>query len=247
MLWGRSHQKHQRCTQQPRGKEPRTSEDWERELSRTLQPLGPYSPHARLLCGIAHPEQRNKLKDPAAFVEALIAELRQRFARVFLDIGSDPLGGESTEACIGSAALRLADWVLVVATPEPASVHRACMAMREAGDRLDRERASLVVNRVDPKQHGDVSWISDAVGLPILATLPADDRAQQRAVAAAVPVVRDPDSRLRRPLAQLLDQLGTAPTAEAFVPAPRPSRRIPVWGQLRTAMSVLTTFAGGPR
>jgi len=229
------------------GAQLRTSEDWERALSRTLQPLGPYSPHARLLCGIAHSEQRAKLVEPAAFVKSLVAELRRRFARVLLDVGSDPLGGESTEACIGTAALRLADWVLVVATPEPASVHRTCMAMREAGDRLDRERASLVLNRVDPKLHGDASWISDAVGLPILATLPADNRAQQRALAEAVPVVRDPDSRLRRPLAQLLEQLGTAPTADTFVPAPRPSRRVPLWGQLRTAMSVLTTFPGGPR
>jgi MinD-like ATPase involved in chromosome partitioning or flagellar assembly len=229
------------------GAQLRSSEDWEQALNRTLQPLGPYSPHARLLPGIAHPERRTKLVEPTAFVESLVGELRRRFARVLLDVGSDPLGGESTEACIGTAALRLADWVLVVATPEPASVHRACMAMREAGDRLDRERASLVVNRVDPKQHGDVSWISDAVGLPILATLPADDRAQQRSLAAAVPVVRDPDSCLRRPLAQLLEQLGTAPTVNSFVPAPRRSRQVPLWGQLRTAATFILSTFGGPR
>src|SRR5439155_25508425 len=98
--------------------------------------------------------------DPGGSVESLIGALRRHFARVLLDVGSDPLGGESTEALIGSAALRLADQVLVVATPEPASIHRTCMAAREAGHRLDRQGVSLVINRVDPKHHGDVSWIS---------------------------------------------------------------------------------------
>ncbi|MGI9145806.1 MAG: AAA family ATPase [Chloroflexota bacterium] len=227
------------------GAQLRTSAEWEQALGSTVQHLGSYSPHARLLCGIAHPEQRAKVTDPAAFIESLVAELGRRFARVLLDVGSDPLGGESTEASIGATALRLADRVLVVTTPEPASVHRTRMAVREAGDRLERGGVGLVINRVD-RHHGDVAWISNAVGLPILGILPADDRAQQRALAAAMPVVRDPDSRLRPPLAHLLEQLGSPSIADTFVPAPRPSRKVPFWGQLRTAMSVLTTF-GGPR
>jgi MinD-like ATPase involved in chromosome partitioning or flagellar assembly len=231
------------------GGQLRSSVDWDWALTRTLQPLGSYSPHARLLCGIAHPEQRTKLTDPAAFVESLIGALRRHFLRVLLDVGSDPLGGESTEALIGSTALRLADQVLVVATPEPASVHRTCMAVREAGYRLDRHGVNLVINRLDPKHHGDVSWISGAVGLPVLATLPADDGAQRRAAEAAVPVVRDPDSRLRRPLARLLEQLGSPRSLDAFVvPAPRPRRRpFPVWGQLRTALTFMLSTQGGPR
>jgi MinD-like ATPase involved in chromosome partitioning or flagellar assembly len=230
--------------------QPRSAAEWEWALARILQPLGSYSPHARLICGVAHPEQRSKLSDPAAFIEALIGALRQRFAKVLLDIGSDPLGGESTEALIASTALRLSDQVLVVATPERPSVHRTCMAVGEAGHRLDRQGVGLVINRVEPKLHGDVSWISDAVGLPMLYALPADDKAQRRAVAAAVPVVRDPDSRLRRPLAELLEQLGSPRSLEAFVPAPRPPRRRPttaVWGQLRTALGFALGTLGGPR
>ena len=42
----------------------RTAEDWDQALGGILQPLGSFSPHARLLCGIAHPEQRAKLTDP---------------------------------------------------------------------------------------------------------------------------------------------------------------------------------------
>ena len=125
------------------------------------------------------------------------------------------------------------------------------MAVGEAGHRLDRQGVGLVINRVEPKLHGDVSWISAAVGLPILGTLPADDKAQRRAVAAAVPVVRDPDSRLRRPLGALLEQLGGPPSLDAFVPAPRPPRRssipVPVWGRLRTALGVVPSALGGPR
>ena len=228
-----------------------TPADWERALARTLQSLGSYSPHARLLCGIAHPEQRTKLTDPVSFVESLIGALRRQFGLVLLDIGSDPLAGESVEALVGSTALRLADQVLVVATPEPASVHRTRMAVGEAGHRLDRQGVGLVINRVEPKLHGDVSWISAAVGLPILGTLPADDQAQRRAVTAAEPVVRDPDSRLRRPLGTLLEQLGSPPSLDAFVPVPRPSRRssipVPVWGRLRTALGVVPSALGGPR
>jgi MinD-like ATPase involved in chromosome partitioning or flagellar assembly len=229
------------------GAQLRTAADWDRALGSTLQSLGPYSRHARLLCGIAHPEQRTRLTDPSAFVESLIAELGRRFQWIWLDLGSDPLAGESTEARIGTTSLRLADRVLVVATPEPASVHRTCMAVREAGHRLDREGVSLVVNRVDAKQHGDVSWISNAVGLPILATLPADDRAQQRAVAAAMPVVRDTGSRLRSPLGRLLEQLGTPPTADAFDLAHRSARRVPFVDQLRAAAAIALSTIGGSR
>jgi MinD-like ATPase involved in chromosome partitioning or flagellar assembly len=237
------------------GAQLRTSDDWEMTLAQILQPLGSYSPQARLLCGIAHPEQRSKLANPVAFVEALVGALRLRFARVLLDIGSDPLGGESTEALIASTSLRLADQVLVVATPDRPSVHRTCMAVGEAGHRLDRQGVGLVINRVDPKLHGDVSWISDAVGLPIVATLPADDRAQRRAIAAAEPVVRDPDSRLRRPLGELLEQIGSPRSLDAFAVAPRLPRRlfsssnskIPMWGRLRTALTFVLSVLGGPR
>jgi MinD-like ATPase involved in chromosome partitioning or flagellar assembly len=145
--------------------------------------------------------------------------------------------------------LRLADRILVVATPEPASVHRTCMAVGEAGDRLDRAGVSLVINRVDPKRNGDVTWISNAVGLPIVAVLPADDRAQQRALAAAVPVVRDPDSRLRRGVTELLEQLGTpsVAVAENFPPAPRPPVRHPLWDHLRSAVTFRPSTFGGVR
>jgi MinD-like ATPase involved in chromosome partitioning or flagellar assembly len=230
--------------------QPRSAADWESALTRVLQPLGSYSPHARLICGIAHPEQRSKLSDPAAFTEALIGALRQRFVRVLLDIGSDPLGGESTEALVASTALGLCDQVLVVATPDRPSVHRTCMAVGEAGHRIDRQGVELVINRVEPKLHGDVWWISDAVGLPILSTLPADDKAQRRAVAAAVPVVRDPDSRLRRPLAELLEQLGSSRSLQAFDCAPRTPRRPPAiraWGRLRTAFGFALGALGAPQ
>jgi len=228
---------------------PRSSADWDKAL-KSLQPLGDYSPHARLLCGVAHPEQRFRLADPVSFVEAMIDALRRHFARVLLDVGSDPVSSESIEACVASTALRLADVILVVATPDPASVHRTCMAISEAGDRLDRPGVGLVINRLDPKFHGDVSWISNAVGLPIIALLPADDRAQRRAIRAALPAVRDPDSRVRRPLTALLEQLGSPPEVGAFVPEPRPHRSLfirPAWGKLCAALSFVPTAIGGTR
>lgn len=225
------------------GAQLRTPVEWDEALERSLQPLGEYSPHARLLCGVAHPEQRYKIADPTAFVEVLVRELQSRFTRVLLDVGSDPLGCESTEALVASSALRVADRVLVIATPEPASVHRTCMAIGEAGHRLDRPGVSLVVNRVDSKLHRDVGWISAAVGLPIAAVLPADDGAQRRAVAAALPVVRDPGSRLRRPLGSLLEQLGSPPSVSAFAPSPRQARL----GSFRAMLSFVPGAAGSSR
>jgi hypothetical protein len=92
-----------------------------------------------------------------------------------------------------------------------------------------------------------VTWISNAVGLPIVAVLPADDRAQQRALAAAVPVVRDPDSRLRRGVTELLEQLGTPAIGESFAPAARPSTRHPLWNHLRSAVTFRPSTFGGVR
>ena len=78
--------------------------------------------------------------------------------------------------------------------------------------------------------------------------LPADERAQRRASSAATPAVRDPDSRLRRPLVQLLEELGgSSAIADQFVPAPRPPRQVPLFGQLRGALTVVLSAGGGTR
>jgi hypothetical protein len=45
-------------------------------------------------------------------------------------------------------------------------------------------------------------------------------------------------------LTHLLQQLGSPPIADTFVPAPHPSRKVPFWGQLRTAMSDLAPLGG---
>jgi hypothetical protein len=66
-------------------------------------------------------------------------------------------------------------------------------------------------------------------------------------VQAAVPVVRDPDSRLRRPLAELLEQLGSPSSTDAFVPAARPPHRYPLWNQLRAAVTFAGSSLGGAR
>jgi MinD superfamily P-loop ATPase len=223
----------------------RTAAEWTQALEQVLQPLGPYSPQARLLCGIAHPEQRGRLTEPTRFVEELVTHLRARFARIWLDVGSDPLSGDSVAAQVGTTALRLADQVLVVATPEPACVHRACMAIREAGSRLDRDEVRLVVNRAARGDSG--SWISNAVGLPLAAVLPADERAQARAILAAHPVVREADSRLRRPLQEFLADLGSPANVATFAPAPPAPRGMPFWGALRARAGGLAASLGSAR
>ena len=88
-------------------------EAWQRELDRALQPLGPSAWHGQVLCGL--PRRRQRLNVSGAFVERLIAELRTRFTFVVLDVGPEP----PSESQVTAAALRAADQVLVVATPDP--------------------------------------------------------------------------------------------------------------------------------
>jgi septum formation inhibitor-activating ATPase MinD len=130
-------------------------EAWQRELDRCLQPLGTYAKHGQLLCGLPARRQRPRSIVSAAFVERLVAELRARADFVVLDLGSE----SPTLSPVTAAALRAADQVLMVATPDLPGLHRAGASVLEAAAILEQGRAALVINRYDARTHG-AGWMN---------------------------------------------------------------------------------------
>ena len=61
---------------------PRTADGWDQILEGRLQPIGSFSQGARVLCGVARPQQRANITP--AFVEGLVGQLRERFDHVLL-------------------------------------------------------------------------------------------------------------------------------------------------------------------
>ncbi len=213
-------------------------EAWRRELDRALQPLGPYAKHGQVLCGL--PRGRQRLNVSAAFVERLVAELRTRFTFVVLDVGPEP----PAESQVTAAALRAADQVLVVATPDPPGLYRARSAVHDAAAILDRSRAALVLNRYDPRVHTDLRKVDSEIGLPILSLVPDDARTVQRALLAGQPAVCEPSSRIRAPLLDLVDRVAAG---QVGWPQRDPWAAPPLWARVRASMaaSPLSLLGGG--
>ena len=219
---------------------PTTTEAWQRELTLTVQPLGPYSPKAHVLCGVPWPKERSKLSGP--FVERLLGELRARYDYVLVDLGDEPLSGLDVEAVVGRTALRAADHVLVVATPDAVGLHRTRTALAEAAELLIRQRASLVLNRC---RHHDPAQVELAAELPVVAMLPDDSGPLRRALDRGWPVVCEPDSRLRRPLGELVERIHGG--AVDLRPSPEQRTRWPrVRSLLANAPALGSLFGGSP-
>lgn len=219
---------------------PRTPEGWDQILEGRLQPIGSFSRGARVLCGVARPQQRANITP--AFVEGLVGQLRERFDHVLLDLGDEPLSDSGREAMVAAAALGAADHVLLVAAADPLSVHHAQLARDEAAGVLDLERTSLVVNRCDSSE--DASSSSAALRLPLVCSIPSDPRVRL-ALALGQPAVCDARSRLRRPVGQLAGRI-----AEAVLDAPilssdgaQRDRLAPV----RSLLAPLSSVLGGVR
>jgi septum site-determining protein MinD len=115
-----------------------------------------------------------------------VTSLRERFDYVLLDVGA----GISHETVL---PLGLADAVLLVSTPEPASVQdiqKTIDLTGRAGGRVE----GLIVTRVHPDSDVSYADIAGGLGLELLATIP-EDRAIRESVFAGTPlVVHDPDS-----------------------------------------------------
>ncbi|WP_207586807.1 cell division ATPase MinD [Halomontanus rarus] len=115
-----------------------------------------------------------------------ITALRENFDYVLLDVGA----GVSHETVL---PLGLADAVLLVTTPEPASVHDAKKTL-ELTDRAGGSVEGLVITRTRPT--GDVSYDEIAARLetPLLVAVPDDPVVRDSVYAGTPLVVHDVDS-----------------------------------------------------
>jgi len=122
----------------------------------------------------------------AAGLGDVVDRLREGFDYVLLDVGA----GISHESVL---PLGLADEVVLVTTPEPASVKDASKTA-DLTERADGSVAGLIITRVRDDRNFDFEGIADRVGVPLLGTVPEDD-AVRDSVYTGTPVVVDaPDS-----------------------------------------------------
>ncbi len=119
-------------------------------------------------------------------LRGVVDTLREEFEYVLLDVGA----GVSHETVL---PLGLADSVLLVSTPEPASVHDANKTI-ELTDRAGGSVGGLVLTRTRPA--GDVPGeeIADRLDLPLLATIPDDPTVRESVYAGTPLVVHEPKS-----------------------------------------------------
>ncbi|THE65412.1 MinD/ParA family protein [Salinadaptatus halalkaliphilus] len=112
--------------------------------------------------------------------------LRTKYDYVFLDVGA----GISHETVL---PLGLADAVIVISTPEPASVQDARKTI-QLTDHANGEVAGLVVTRVHPDSDVTYDEIADQLELSLLGAVPEDGTARESVYAGTPLVVYDPES-----------------------------------------------------
>ena len=183
---------------------PGGREEWSEALTRALQPLGPRSPHGRLLCGLATPAMRAGVAP--GFLGELLGELRTRFRHVILDLGPGPTG---VDAALHRAALALADQILLVTTPDIVDLARAQVALAELARHpgVEDGRIALIVNRHDRRLHPGRREIEWGLDKPLAALLTHDHRGVARARHDHRPVVLDRRSRVGRAVLELAGRI----------------------------------------
>ncbi|WP_306053694.1 cell division ATPase MinD [Natronococcus wangiae] len=115
----------------------------------------------------------------------VVDELRSQYDVVLLDVGA----GVTHETVL---PLGLADAVIVVSTPEPASVHDSRKTL-ELTERAGGEVAGLVVTRTRPDTDVSYEEIADRLELPLLGAIPEDPAARESVYAGTPLVVHAPD------------------------------------------------------
>lgn len=191
---------------------------WERRLAQETQA----GPGFTVLTGIERGPVRARV-GPEVVLAALGAA-RRGYQDVIVDAGAAlpglmPAGVE--------AALRHADRVLLVATPDLLGLWQARVARNVLRDDLGipAARLALVLNRWSRRRHHPPDEVARAFGLPVQATVPLDAAAAARALAAQTPLTMAGGRQVARAVRGLA---GTLIAAAAGIPEQR--RR---WGSAR--------------
>ncbi|QRV13789.1 cell division ATPase MinD [Haloterrigena salifodinae] len=141
----------------------------------------------------------------------VVADLRERFDYVFLDVGA----GVSHETVL---PLGLADAVVLVSTPEPAAVHDSKKTL-ELTERAGGEVSGLVVTRTRPDSDVSYEEIAARLETPLLATIPDDPAARESVYAGTPLVVYEPDGPAAGAYRQLAADLAGIAVADTTVDA----------------------------
>lgn len=116
----------------------------------------------------------------------VVQTLRERVDFVFLDVGA----GVSHESVL---PLGLADGVLLISTPEPASVRDARKTIKVT-DRADGTIEGLIVTLTRAESDVNPEKIAKTLDVPLLGTVPDDDTVRESMYAGTPLVVHDPES-----------------------------------------------------
>lgn len=174
-------------------------EEWVRRLDEEVQD----GPGFLVLGGIERPAQRAQVGEEV--IAAALAAARTRFAEVVVDAGAVMAG---LTVLASEAALRRADQVVLVAVPDLAGLWHARTARDLLVDALgvSADRLALVLNRRRGRAHRPADEVGRAFGLPVLAVIPDDVRAADRAMEEQIPLTRV----RRRGAARAVRQLAAA-------------------------------------
>lgn len=144
-------------------------------------------------------------------IETLVVSLARVYPWVVVDCATQP-------AEIVEMIFLRSSFVLLVTTPDPVALRRTDR-MRERIPGELRHRAGVVVNQSDGEHRLSARQISSALGLPVVAVIPADPLAASKQVFSGEPAVGDPQGRMGRALAGLVETLWRAgPAIESRPP-----------------------------
>lgn len=185
-------------------------DDWAQRLEEEVQD----GPGFAVLNGIDREEQRAHVGSEV--VIAALTAARRRYQEIVIDAGGIV---EDLTLPAGEAALRVAGRVLLVARPDLPGLWHARGALLALRDSLGvpADRLALVLNRRAGREHYVAAEVERALAVPVLATVPRDERLVRRAVAEQLPLTLAG----RRGAAKAVRQLAGVLTESERVERPR--------------------------
>lgn len=188
-----------------------------------------------LLLAPARPEMAELVS--AEYLKRILSKMREDYDYVVVDTDSS-----CSEAVL--AALDLSDRIFVLLTPEMPAVKNTRLFLDMAAKiGYEREKLSLVLNRVDPNGGTDVVAIERVLGQPITFRIVADGRLLSQAMNQGQPFVL---LNRKAEVSRGVFELASASLVRAD-PQPVPSRAAaPVQIALRGALAELTRIVRRP-
>src|SRR5216684_2984007 len=182
---------------------------WASALADELQPLSSQSPLAVVLCGLPKREMRTSISP--AFLERVVTEMARQYRYVVIDVGPDWMGTD-VAAANHCAILASASQVLLVSASDLVGLWHARTALDQLERQLgiERQNVQLVLNRYDARFHHGRSEVAWHLGAPVVAVIPFDHAAAQRAIAQQRPLVIAANSRASRAMLSLAEGVHTA-------------------------------------